>query len=385
MRRHLLVGLSTRALAESAVKSCHNVLTLDYFGDQDQKARVENFSLAREYHLPFSAENLLIASNDFAFDTVTYTANLENHPNVVAALAKRGKLAGNGPETISRIRDWSVLREFCTKNAIPHPPTLLPGEESQATSKYIWLSKPVNGGGGRGIQRWDGGPLNDSSVLQARVEGVPASAAFVADGEKAVVIGLTRQLNGYSEFGVSGYNWCGNILPLPLEADKTRSILGEVEDMLNRLTRNFGLKGVGGMDFVISEDVDGKLRPFLLEINPRYTGSMELIEWAYGLNIYSLHLEACEGRLPGFILSEHLNEKYYGKGIVFARQDVFVQDNENWSELGRRDIPFPGDKINQGHPVCTVLASGDTYDDCYANLCISAEDVRREIGDTEEG
>lgn len=384
MSRHLLVGLSTRAIAESAVKNCNNVMTLDYFGDQDQRARVKNLSLAREYQLPFSAANLLKACNDLTFDTVAYTANLENHPDVVAALASRANLAGNGPETISRIRDWSVLREFCLQNSIPHPLTLLPGEEKQVTPGCKWLCKPVNGGGGSGIRPWDGRPLNDSSVLQAWVEGVPASAAFLADGKKAVVIGLTRQLIGQPEFGENKYAWCGNILPLPFEADINLFILEEVENMLNALTRHFGLKGVGGMDFVISEGADGRLRPFLLEINPRYTGSMELIEWAYGLNIYSLHLEACDGRLPEFTLSEHLNEKFYGKGIVFARQEIIIKNSKDWPELGRRDIPFPGDRINQGHPVCTVLASGDTYHDCLASLFTCAENVRRETGDTVE-
>lgn len=383
-RRHLLVGLSTRAMAESAVKSCNNVITLDYFGDQDQRAQVANLSLAREYDLPFSAANLLVASKDLTFDTVAYTTNLENHPDVVAALAERAKLAGNGPWTIKRIRDWSILRDFCLKNSIPHPLTLLPGEEHLATSENTWLYKPVNGGGGSGIRLWDGGTLDESSVLQAYVEGMPASAAFAADGKNSVVIGMTGQLIGNPELGVNGYNWCGNILPLPLEPDTTRSILAEVTDMLRKLTRHFGLQGICGMDFVVAEDAAGRLRPHLLEINPRYTASMELIERAYGLNIYSLHIDACEGRLPEFVLSDQLPKKFYGKGIVFARQDLVIQSCKDWPKFGRSDIPYPGDRIDQGHPICTVLASGDTYQECFDALCINANNVRRETGDTVE-
>ena len=122
----------------------------------------------------------------------------------------------------------------------------------------------------------------------------------------------------------------------------------------------------------------------MLEINPRYTGSMELIEWAYGLNIYSLHLDAFDGRLPSFILSDHLNDTFYGKGIVFARQDLEIKESKGWLEFDRRDIPYPGDRIEQGHPICTVMARDDTFQHCFDALCINANNVRQETGDTVE-
>ena len=38
--RILILGLSTRAIAESAVRGGYNVITLDYFGDRDQVEHV---------------------------------------------------------------------------------------------------------------------------------------------------------------------------------------------------------------------------------------------------------------------------------------------------------------------------------------------------------
>lgn len=381
MKRHLLVGLSTRAIAESAVKSGDEILTLDHFGDQDQRLLVNNLSLARDCGLPFSAENLLKASETLVFDRVTYTSNLENHPEVVAELACRANLAGNSSETIGRIRDWNLLRDFCSNKSVKHPLTLLPGEEEQATSDHTWLVKPVNGGGGHHIDPWDGRLLSDSSILQAYVEGTSFSAAFVANGRQGVVLGLTGQLNGLSELGVDGYNWCGNILPLTLAAGQKKTLLREIEGLVDDLTEHFELKGVGGIDFILAEDGDGQLSPFLLEVNPRYTGSMELIEWAYGLNIYSLHRDACDGQLPEFTLSEQDEDGYYAKGIVFARQDVVIKNTANWLNAGRRDIPFAGDRIKQGHPVCTIFAQADTGNDCLANLFANADKLRLEVSD----
>ncbi len=381
--RTLLFGLNTRALAESAVRHGKLVCTLDYFGDMDQKSLVENHSLLRDHGLPFSAENLLCASDELKFDNVVYTSNLENHPNVVAALAKRADVLGNSAEVLTKIRDWSFLRAFCRLQSIPHPATLLPGEERLASSQINWLSKPAYGGGGSGIRPWSGGPLKRSHFLQACVEGLPASAAFVADGKKAVVIGLTRQLIGNDELGGKGYGWCGNILPLPLDDDQHRSLLESVGKMVNPLTRHFGLKGVCGIDFVLSEGADERLHPYLVEVNPRYTASMELMEWAYGLNIYSLHVEAIHGNLPQFSLAEHLNGPCFGKGIVFAHQSVHIRQTDRSWNRGWKDIPFPGDTIKPGHPVCTVLAKGRTHDACLKNLHRSAATVRRDISDRE--
>ena len=79
----------------------------------------------------------------------------------------------------------------------------------------------------------------------------------MADGKKGVVIGLTSQLIGLHEFGVTGYCWCGNILPLPMEYDKSPCILDGVEKMVSLLTRHFGLKGVGIVDITLSDGLNG--------------------------------------------------------------------------------------------------------------------------------
>ena len=380
----LILGLSTRAMAESAISGGHRVITLDYFGDLDQRALAENYSLARDYRLPFNAENLLKASSRLKFDKVVYTSNLENHPNVVEKIASRAQILGNGPEVLHRIRNWIVLREFCRQKSIPHPPTLLPGEENLATPQFQWLRKPVRSGGGSGIKPWDGQRLKRKQVLQAYVHGLPASAAFVSDGKKGVVIGLTHQLIGRHELGATGFTWCGNILPLPMDYEVNRFVLGKVEKMVNQLIEFFGLKGVGGIDIVIADGPDGRPQPTLIEINPRYTGAMELVEIAYGLNIYNLHLAAAGGSLPQVSLNDYPDRHFYGKGIVYSLKSLTIQKSEQWAAHGWKDIPFPGDKIDQGRPVCSVFGHGPTYKECMTDLLMNAAQVRQvteDIGD----
>lgn len=378
----LITGLSTRAIAESAVRGGHQVITLDYFGDRDQRALVENYALSRDFGLPFSARALLQASRGLEFEAVVYISNLENHPEVVEELSRGRVLLGNAPTVLRRVRDWRALRAFCLEAGIACPTTLLPGEKKNSLDpgECGWLRKPVRSGGGHGIRPWAGEPLDEDHILQAYVAGRSASAAFVADGQRSVVIGLTEQLIGRRELGAQGFAWCGNILPLTLPPAERVAVLETVERMATRLTRRFGLRGVNGIDLVIA---DGGPSVFLLEVNPRYTASMELVERAYGLNVFSLHLEALAGRLPDFSLAKHLcfQDSYVGKGIVYARRTVTLPETAGWTEQNRRDIPFPGERIEAGHPVCTVLAEGEGQEMCWNRLLAGAEAVRREIKD----
>jgi predicted ATP-grasp superfamily ATP-dependent carboligase len=276
-----------------------------------------------------------------------------------------------------------ALRQFCQEANIPHPITLLPGEEKEADRATRWLRKPVCSGGGHGIKRWTGDPFDGAHVLQTYVEGQPASAAFVADGQRSVLLGLTEQLIGQDEMGSQGFTWCGNILPLELRSQDRLAVLKDVENMVAQLTRQFDLRGVNGIDLVMAEGPDGRPLPTLVEINPRYTASMELVERAYGINVFSAHIEAMASRLPDFSLEEQGSGPYFGKAIVYARQGVTLPETAAWTQRNRRDIPFPGEQIEAGHPVCTVLAEGNDRETCWTHLLENAKAVRREIGDTD--
>jgi predicted ATP-grasp superfamily ATP-dependent carboligase len=378
------VGFSTRAVAESAVRGGYDVVTLDYFGDRDQKELVENYSLMRDFQLDFSAEALLEASRSLRFEAVTYNSSLENHPDVVEELAEGRIMLGNSPAVLRRVRDWAQLRTVCQQENIPYPVTFIPGEEERIGGSGRWVSKPMLSGGGHGVSFWRGGALGKGRILQEWIAGRPCSAAFVADGQRCVLLGLTEQLIGRTELGARGFTWCGNILPLGLLDPEREAVLGAVREMVEKLTRVFGLRGVNGVDFVLGRSETG-LVPYLVEVNPRYTASMELVEWAYGLNVFDLHVRSFGGALPSFLLEEALRQPgFYGKGIVYARQDVVMPETAGWRSQGRRDVPFPGEQIEAHHPICTVLVQGKTRDECWANLREAAEMVWQEVRETSE-
>jgi uncharacterized protein len=377
----LITGVSTRAIAESAVKSGHDVFTIDYFGDSDQKQIVENYSLLRDFNLPFRAENLIEASSRFDFDSLVYISNFENYPDLIEKLPGWVKISGNTPETLRRVRNWQLLREFMTDNNIPFPETLLPGEEEKVSGHKGWLLKPTNSGGGSRIKPWEGERLLENQIIQRYVEGIHASASFLSNGQEGVLIGLSAQLIGLNELGATGFTWCGNILPLPLAKPAYLHVVKRLENYISLLSAHFKLKGACGIDFIINGENPEMPEPYIVEVNPRYTASMELVEEAYGLNIYSLHNLAVEERLTDFSIAEQDNITFYGKGIVFARRDIEIKNTEDWRQRGIRDIPFKGDIILEGHPVCTIMVKGKTHKECLLDLFNKTEELRQEIGD----
>lgn len=132
---------------------------------------------------------------------------------------------------------------------------------------------------------------------------------------------------------------------------------------------------VNGMAFVLRES-----QVYPLEINPRYCASMELIEQACGLSIFDLHVQTVtEGNLPDFDLMARLGSgSFHGKGILYAERDCLAPDTHPWLQWGIKDVPFPGEILTKGKPVCTVLAHGATRETCYTRLVAQTDALKRE-------
>ena len=220
-----------------------------------------------------------------------------------------------------------------------------------------WLSKPLRGGGGIRVRDWSGEALPTGTYLQEYVDGLACSAAAVGDGHDAVILGLTEQLVGRRAFGVSGYRWCGNIVAEPAGLRK------QAREICSRLAAEFGLRGLFGVDFIW----DGE-RAWTLEVNPRPTASLEVIETAYGVDVFDAHLRGCAGELPPV---EPARSGVAGKAVVFATRDVVAGDLR-----GVRDVPHPGERIAAGHPICTIVSSAD---DPLADLEQQAARLRAEL------
>jgi len=132
------------------------------------------------------------------------------------------------------------------------------------------------------------------------------------------------------------------------------------------LGEHLGLRGLFGCDFRLEGNT-----PWLLEINPRYTGSVELFEWALQRPLLRDHALACgfpKAALPPASETGDANgsaSRLFAKRVVYATQmgvAHFPDDLPPWSggfiPSPVADIPVDGQPLRPGDPICSIFASG---------------------------
>jgi uncharacterized protein len=373
--RILILGISVRAMVESAVRSNYQAAALDAFGDRDLSAIAESHSLHHDFHVRYSPNALFEASRQLESDAIAYTSNLENHPEILRRFAENRRIIGNSPETVEAVRCWAALFPRLRKAGFSVPETISPGNGFSPDPSRQWLAKPVLSGGGHDIMFFQREKLSGRDfMLQEFITGKPCSASFVANGRDCVLVAVTEQLIGLRAFGAQGFRYCGNVLPA--RDAGSLSILEQVRRLAEFLTQEYGLTGVNGFDFILHGD-----QVMLTEINPRYSASMELVERAYGLPIFHIHAKAAlDGKLPDFTLESVLDGGMcYGKAVLFAEKDATAPGTQDWIGRGIKDVPASGERLREGGPVCTILAKGMTFDDTVASLIGQSDALKEEI------
>jgi uncharacterized protein len=368
----LLVSVSARMLAELATREGQDVCAVDRFGDLDLQRLCPSVSIMRDLGGRGGMEEMVEAAEGIGAESVVYGAGLENRPDLVARLGAGRTLLGCSPETLRRVRDPALLGASLLAAGFAYPRTLSARDAPERADRARrWLRKPIRGGGGRGVREWRGGRPRGDVIVQERIAGLPCSAAAVADGRSAVLLGVSEQLIGRRALGARGWRWCGNVAPPRLPAREQHALAGAAQAICTHLAAAFGLRGVFGVDLVW----DGA-RPWVVEVNPRPVASLETIDAAHGVRSFAAHLEACAGRLPA---AGTRPSAAAGKAVLFAADDLRVPDTSDWAERGIRDVPHPGEPIARGRPICTLIATGRSPETVLAELEARAAALRAEL------
>jgi predicted ATP-grasp superfamily ATP-dependent carboligase len=372
--RVLILAISARAISESATRAGFAAHAVDAFGDLDQIGHTPTVALAREHRVPWSARAAAVAARGIPCDMVVYGSGFENYPAVVSALATLAPVVGNTPDVLRRVRDPIHLAATLGARgfSVPAVSTAAPPMSSRGSrdlTRRRWLRKPRDSGGGHGIANWRSGvPLAQRMVLQERIAGTPGSIVFAANGSRAVALALSTQLIGDPRFGAGGFRYCGNIL----DHASDDALLDAALALAEGATEEFGLVGVNGIDFVARDGT-----PWIIEINPRYSASMELAERVYGVPVFDVHVRACRGELPSFDLRQaRRHPEVEGKAVLYARRTVRLGDTTPWlADGGMRDVPHPGETIPKGRPICTIFARAADAAACQTALVRRAQDL----------
>ncbi|MGH8630643.1 MAG: ATP-grasp domain-containing protein, partial [Burkholderiales bacterium] len=111
-----------------------------------------------------------------------------------------------------------------------------------------------------------------------------------------------------------------------------------------------GLTGLNGIDFVLDGDT-----PYVLEINPRPTATVDLYDADVHGGMFCAHLRACRGELP--VVNTTAQSRAHA--IVYARGTVRIPPSVDWPDWCT-DLPQAGSTISAAAPVCSVHASAES-------------------------
>ena len=355
----IIVGASARAAAFSAHRAGYAPYWLDQFGDEDlcQRFRGEMIS---DY--PAGAVALIGKAPDAPF---IFTGALENHPGVLEELCRQRTLLGNMKPVCHRVRDPSGLNEVFRRNGIPCP-DIMTGTAGVAVPTD-WLIKPRSGSGGMGVGFYNSQPVKADHYLQQYLTGDSFSAVYIGGRGECRLLGVTRQLIGMPEFHAREFCYCGSIGPVVLDDADTKqwNRLGAV------VAGEFGLRGLFGIDAIRQGD---KIYP--VEVNPRYTASVEVLELALGIHAVKFHCDACKNRLTGS--ETQVPRQLFGKAILYAPEDLtFKQFTREGFSVA--DIPAQGAEIKQGQPILTIMVTGNSINSISRELRQAADHITRHL------
>ena len=392
-----LVGGSVRSAAADAKRAGYRLIAIDRFGDQDLLELSDHWIfyddqnqwIERLRKLPLAP---LVPVGGFQSpETVRFNADSAYllgdrliaypNPSILQSLNCPVRLANAAqqcgitfPQTRSidfTLGAQPASRSFDDPSYDPCPD--LWGGKS-------WLLKPIQHSGGAGIRFADHLRPGDEAThyLQERLSGVPLGVNYIAwrdaGGLKVKLLGAFRGLNFRHDEHPFLYG--GSLGPVRL----LPSTLERMSRIGHTIAREFSLVGVFNVDLIMRPNESLAL----LEVNPRYSASMELLHGSNGNHIaldrtslIDWHLAAHQGdtRLGAEVerwLVGNLQETTMSYGckrvvycgnwephIVWKRlergSDLARKDSRTHLELKICDLPCNESSIVPGGPLCTVL------------------------------
>jgi len=354
--RVLIAGFATRHVAQSAARAGYEVCAVDHFCDQDLSwYTVDREKFEDLADLPEGIERIC---RRHTFDILVVTSGAED-------ISSPLQFYGTPKEKIGRFLDKLEIQYFFEHLKVPVPRLLADGD-------FPAMVKPKRGAGGwrNAIVRdkkeqssWEELYPETPFIRQEIVQGVPASVCCVTDGSRARAIAVNEQfLRGKGE---PAFGFCGSVTPLDHP-------LGQ--EMINRaeqIASASGCIGTIGIDFVLGNDT-----AFAIEVNPRFQGTVDSVEMAYGCNLFQYHVDACNGILPR---CSPLPRQVAVRSIIFADQDLTITADLKQLSSYVADIPWPGTSFEAGQALVSVFGWGQTREAACSLLDKHISTVRQYI------
>ena len=359
----LVIGNSTRSIVCSAKRAGHTVFSIDNFCDVDLKLCAD------------SATPLEHATDSRIYELARKFGEIEG---VILGTGferlKFKNVLGNRTEVSDEVNDKLKLAKKLRALGIPHPET---EEVSKAAGcKFPLMIKPRCGSGG--MRNYTVNNEDELAVIQSRpdakefiaqefVIGVPCSASLIGTRDDASVIALNEQTIGITGLTRLPFAYCGNITPF------VTHFKNEMIEYSEQIALEFGLMGSNGVDLIQTEN-----GVVVIEVNPRFQGSLDTVELSYGINIFDAHVRSFSGELP----NSEKHKCFAVKNILFAGKGIKV-NGRLFNRLIKcmkmeraADIPEIGWTAREDEPLTTLLETGRTRELALENIERSALYIR---------
>jgi len=372
----LVVGIDTVSVAKSAKEAGYRIYAADYFGDIDLRRICSGFAAIIKQKRGKSCGKIESKLRPEAFlemtrsllerheiDAILLSSGLDDFFDALHGLNDLVPILGNSSEVIERVRRKPGFFEELKSLRIAHPETIIVKDVDEAKAaaaeiRYPVVIKPIRGFGGAGIRTAQDSKQIERAFLEAYlvskdllvqefINGVHASMSFLGAEKNVKILTINEQMLGLRFlFQQEPFGYCGNIVPLHF----ANSILESCKRITEKISSHFGLKGSNGIDLVISGDGI----PYVMEVNPRFQGTLECVERVLGMNLVKSHIDAClHDSLP--TIRERIST-FCTRLILYAPERIVAPDLTVFPEV--RDVPLPGAIIEKREPLCSIITAG---------------------------
>jgi predicted ATP-grasp superfamily ATP-dependent carboligase len=389
----LVIGFNTRPLVYSLSKAGYEVYAIDFFGDLDlypyiKDALILTKELNSNYDLLKDSYSSFIPKLTFRFletypDINYYLigSGLDDHfdqRNLILNEICRKKYPiqtlNDDIDVIKHARDIKYLYDFLREMDY-NVPSMNSFNEDDIELQYPIILKKCKSSGGLNVYKIKNrdemlstlkllkiNAFNPSEwVIQEFIEGVPVSCTLISNGVESKVISINRQIIGEKLVNSpKEFMYCGNIVPANL-LEQDNILIKEISTLLSN---KLNLKGINGFDFVLKEHY-----PFLMEVNPRIPGSINVSEEALDLNLLDLHVKSFDNE--GWenvkkVIDKAAYKRYATKLIFFAPKLITKEMISKINTLENiYDKSDPKSEISKNVPVCSILYMDVTFDKSY--------------------
>lgn len=368
----IIIGASARAASESAVRAGFRVIAFDQFGDRDTRSAAEvwqQFAPPAD-ESPASIERLLSPYPDLP---VIVVGGFESWNRHLDKLRPHHCVLAPTSKIIRQLRSLDFLEAVARQAGLRFPKSIDGADELQrikatpGPQPVDWLIKSTDTSAGLGISRFVQPGSRESDWLpgtyaQQRQAGCPFGASFLATAQETYLIGVCRSFT--HRIPGHPFLYSGSVGPISLSREQTQCLRDLGRDIAGRT----GLRGLFGVDLLHEKSSDTL---WLLEINPRYTASMEVHELAALASEYEsvapslidAHYHACLTQAYRFNNLERSPQTFTMKKVVWARNDYrWLQDFETSIpqphvaiEVSLHDLPSQDGIIPGNTPILTIL------------------------------